>query len=163
MQNSLLAIFDKIPCTIVQGVLSNFGTDKKLSTMGNPDSSHCGYMLIVTCYPLSFLFFLPSPLSLSIFIQRYDPVTNTWQFVQSMNVCRGGVGLTTLGQYLCAVGGHDGKVYLNSAEMYDPKRDKWEIISSMNTSRAGAGLVTLDASTFSLPGCISIPESLYSL
>lgn len=79
-----------------------------------------------------------------------------------MNVCRGGVGLTTLGQYLCAVGGHDGKVYLNSAEMYDPKKDKWEIISSMNTSRAGAGLVTLDAS-FSLPGCISIPESLYSL
>lgn len=91
----------------------------------------------------------------------FDPNTNTWQFVQSMNLCRGGVGLTTLGQYLCAVGGHDGKFYLNSAEMYNPKTDTWEMISSMNTSRAGAGLVTLD--TFSFSGCNPVPESLYSL
>ena len=76
-----------------------------------------------------------------------------------MNVCRGGVGLTTLGQYLCAVGGHDGKVYLNSAEMYNPKTNSWEMVSSMNTSRAGAGVVTLATSSFNF----TVPESLYSL
>ena len=83
-----------------------------------------------------------------------------------MNVCRGGVGLTTLGQYLCAVGGHDGKVYLNSSEMYNPKNDTWEMVSSMSVSRAGAGVVTLDTISFSLSGTScnsSIPESLYSL
>ena len=30
MENSLLVIFDKIPCTIVQGVLSNFGVTLKI-------------------------------------------------------------------------------------------------------------------------------------
>ena len=30
MENSLLAIFDKLPCTIVQDVLSNFGVTLKI-------------------------------------------------------------------------------------------------------------------------------------
>ena len=30
MKNSLLAIFDKIPCTIVQGLRSNFGATLKI-------------------------------------------------------------------------------------------------------------------------------------
>ena len=78
---------------------------------------------------------------------RYDPGGNTWQFVQQMNVCRGGVGLTTLGGYLFAVGGHDGKAYLSSAEMYNPKTNTWEVVASMKTSRAGAGVVNLSTSS----------------
>ena len=97
-------------------------------------------------------------------LHRYDPTTNTWQFVQSMNVCRGGVGLTTLGRYLFAVGGHDGKAYLHSAEMYNPKMDSWEIVSSMKTSRAGAGVVTLSMANLSTSDSVSLsPESFCSL
>ena len=33
MENSLLPIFDKVPCTIVQGILSNFGVVLKISIM----------------------------------------------------------------------------------------------------------------------------------
>ena len=94
---------------------------------------------------------------------RHDPATNTWQFVASMNVCRGGVGLTTLGGYLCAIGGHDGKTYLNSAEMYDPKLNKWESIASMITSRAGAGVVTLTSTSVALTYGTPLPESFGSL
>ena len=57
------------------------------------------------------------------------------------------MGLAALGGYLAAIGGHDGKAYLNSAEMYNPKNDTWENIASMNTCRAGAGVVTLAASS----------------
>ncbi len=94
---------------------------------------------------------------------RYDPQTDTWQFVQSMNVCRGGVGLAALGGYLAAIGGHDGKAYLNSAEMYNPITDSWENIASMNTSRAGAGVVTLATSTLNFTGGMPVAESFGSL
>ena len=80
-----------------------------------------------------------------------------------MNICRGGVGLTMLGGYLSAVGGHDGKTYLNSAEIYNPKTNTWETISSMNTSRAGAGVVTLATASISFAGGMPIPESFCSL
>ncbi len=96
-------------------------------------------------------------------IYRYDPQTDTWQFVQSMNVCRGGVGLAALGGYLAAIGGHDGKAYLNSAEMYDPKTNGWESIASMNTSRAGAGVVTLATSTLNFTGGTPTTKSFGSL
>ena len=37
MENSLLAIFDKIPCTIVQGLLSNFRATLKIYKKSNCD------------------------------------------------------------------------------------------------------------------------------
>ena len=73
---------------------------------------------------------------------RYDPVNDKWTFVQSMAVCRGGVGLAAMGRFLFAIGGHDGKNYLQTAEMYSPRTDKWSMVTSMQTSRAGAGVVS---------------------
>lgn len=92
---------------------------------------------------------------------RYDPQTNTWRFVQSMHVCRGGVGVAALGGYLFAVGGHDGKAYLNTVEMYCPNSDTWTMAAPMKTSRAGAGVVACPLATFNGSYCIS--ESLGSL
>ena len=37
MENSLLAIFDEIPCTIVQGLLSNFRATLKIRKKSNFD------------------------------------------------------------------------------------------------------------------------------
>lgn len=73
---------------------------------------------------------------------RYDPDTDSWDFVQSMYVCRGGVGVASMGGFLFAIGGHDGRTYLNTAEMYCPQANKWTMVASMNTRRAGAGVVT---------------------
>ena len=79
-------------------------------------------------------------------ITRYDPQMDAWEFVEKMHVCRGGVGLVSLGGYLFAIGGHDGKAYLSTAEMYHPSTDSWEKMASMKTSRAGAGVVTCPSS-----------------
>ena len=100
-------------------------------------------------------------------MHRYDPETNEWSFEQSMQVCRGGVGLASLGGYLFAIGGHDGKCYLDSAEMYDPQVGAWSQVASMKTSRAGAGVVSCPLSTLTVTtntaSSFSIPESLGSL
>ena len=87
-------------------------------------------------------------------------------FVQSMHVCRGGVGLAALGGYLFAIGGHDGKCYLQTAEMYCPRLNQWSMVASMKTSRAGAGVVSCPLSTLTISNTastFSIPESLGSL
>lgn len=97
---------------------------------------------------------------------RYDITANKWVFVQSMHVCRGGVGLAALGGYLFAIGGHDGKCYLQTAEIYCPRSDKWSMVASMKTSRAGAGVVSCPLSTLTISSTassFSIPESLGSL
>ena len=73
---------------------------------------------------------------------RYDPRMDKWQPIQSMSTARGGVGVAALGGCLFAVGGHNGKNYLNTVECYCPASDAWVEISPMKTSRAGAGVVT---------------------
>ena len=106
-------------------------------------------------------------ISLPILIHcRYNPQDDTWEFVEPMHVCRGGVGLAALGGYLFAIGGHDGKTYLNTAEMYCPKSNSWRMVASMKTSRAGAGVVACPVTSLNLnlsASSGSIPESLGSL
>ena len=83
-----------------------------------------------------------------------------------MHMCRGGVGLAALGGYLFAIGGHDGKCYLRTAEMYCPRADEWTVVASMKTSRAGAGVVSCPLSTLNISNAsssFSLPESLGSL
>lgn len=69
--------------------------------------------------------------------------------------------MASLGGYLFAIGGHDGKAYLNTAEMYSLSTDSWTMVASMKTSRAGAGVVTCPVS--SLSNVQLIHESLGSL
>ena len=56
--------------------------------------------------------------------ERYSPKTQKWESVFRLSCPRGGVGLAALGGRLYAVGGHDGKNYLNSVEAYDPLTDR---------------------------------------
>ena len=111
---------------------------------------------VTCCAPLS-----PSPCA----SDRYNPQTNSWQFMTPMHVCRGGVGLSTLGGYLFAVGGHDGKAYLNTAEMYCPKTNLWKPVASMATSRAGAGVIAFPLLSLTNGSSLTNtpPESLESL
>lgn len=63
-------------------------------------------------------------------VERYDPKTNSWTFVAKMSCSRGGVGVASLGGLLYAVGGHNGKNYLNSVEAYDPLADRYVRLGS---------------------------------
>ena len=75
--------------------------------------------------------------------------------------------MASLGGFLFAIGGHDGRTYLNSAEMYSPQSDSWSMVASMNTRRAGAGVVACPLTTlemnFSNTTTPSRPKSFGSL
>ncbi len=72
-----------------------------------------------------------------------------------MAVCRGGVGLAAMGRFLFAIGGHDGKNYLQTAEVYCPRTDMWTKVKSMHTSRAGAGVVSCPLNTLALTNSLT--------
>ena len=76
--------------------------------------------------------------------------------------------MASLGGFLFAIGGHDGRTYLNTAEMYCPQSDSWTMVASMNTRRAGAGVVacpltTLQMKLFSSTNTPARPKSFGSL
>ncbi len=50
--------------------------------------------------------------------------------VSPMNVIRYEVSVASLGKYLYAIGGFDGRI-LDSCERYDPQSNKWTPIASM--------------------------------
>ena len=56
--------------------------------------------------------------TLSFPLSSYDPTTNTWSHVTSMNTHRLGVAVGVLGGCLYAVGGSDGSSPLNTVERY---------------------------------------------
>ena len=58
-------------------------------------------------------------------MEHYDPCVDQWTLINSMSVCRGGVGVGTLGGRLFAIGGHDSINYLNSVEAYDPDTNRY--------------------------------------
>lgn len=74
-------------------------------------------------------------------VERYDPKTDTWTKVASMNVARDAVGISVLGDKLLAIGGYDGQQYLTLAEAYDPIANEWTSITPLNSGRAGPCVV----------------------
>jgi len=101
---------------------------------------------------LQIKYFLPISVALrlllfeSIFLfsfSRYDPLTDRWTEVASMETCRIGVGVAVVNRLLYAVGGFDGVNRLSSVECYHPERNEWKFVASMNVTRSGAGLLDL--------------------
>lgn len=45
-------------------------------------------------------------------VERYDPGTDTWTLVASLNVGRDSIGVALLGERILSVGGYDGNQYL---------------------------------------------------
>jgi kelch-like protein 8 len=53
---------------------------------------------------------------------------------------RGGVGVAALAGRIYAVGGHDGRAYLDSVEAYDALTGVWQNVTNISTCRAGSGV-----------------------
>lgn len=62
-----------------------------------------------------------------------------------------------------AVGGHDGKSYLSTAEMYSPATNTWKMVAPMKTCRAGAGVVSCPLLLSNIRSISDASESLDSL
>ena len=57
-------------------------------------------------------------------VDCFDPDTNTWSQVASMNIERGGPSLVSLHRRLYAIGGAD----VDSLEVYDPDNNTWTLL-----------------------------------
>ena len=73
-------------------------------------------------------------------VEMYDPVSNKWTFVASMNVPRSRVALVANMGNLYAIGGYDGMKNLSTVEMYSPDKDEWTYAPSMESHEGGVGV-----------------------
>eukprot|EP00347_Sterkiella_histriomuscorum_P003080 403365667 len=67
--------------------------------------------------------------------ERYDPQTGKWELIASMKEARRALAAVALPDGIYAIGGYNGKEYINTVEKYDFFTNEWAIIKPMNTPR----------------------------
>lgn len=85
-------------------------------------------------------------------VERYDKLTGNWERISDLNMPRSGLGVVAIGGKMYAIGGFDGKNYLNSVEEYDPKADTWKIISPMKQARRAHGAAAVNGYIYAYGG-----------
>ena len=68
-------------------------------------------------------------------VERFDPATNTWEQVASMNEGRRALAAVSLPDGIYAIGGYNGKDYISSIERYDILRNEWRIVCHLNSAK----------------------------
>jgi N-acetylneuraminic acid mutarotase len=64
-------------------------------------------------------------------VEVYNPLTDHWDYVASLNIPRRALTAVTLPDGIYAIGGYDGINYLNSVEKFDEMKNKWTLIAPM--------------------------------
>ncbi|XP_072544408.1 kelch-like ECH-associated protein 1A [Salminus brasiliensis] len=70
----------------------------------------------------------------------YNPMTNQWTQLASLNTPRNRVGVGELDGSIYAVGGSHGSMHHNTVERYDPEANRWTVVTPMSVARLGAGV-----------------------
>merc|ERR1719320_1016380 len=82
----------------------------------------------------------------------YDPSTNMWTEMPSMNQRRSDFGATLFEGKLFAVGGFDGQDELSSVEYFCPRQGVWIENSPLVSARAGITAMAMEDKIFVLGG-----------
>ena len=87
----------------------------------------------------------------------YDPGSNSWSSAGTMSTPRSDHTITLLmengvGRDVLVTGGHDGSVYLSSAEVYDPIANVWALAAPMLTARGKHSATQLPSGTILVAG-----------
>ena len=85
-------------------------------------------------------------------IERYDPRTDTWSQIASMNGRRLQFGVAVVEGKLFVVGGRDGLKTLNTGESYCPVTRVWTVMPPMATHKHGLGTATLGGPLYAVVG-----------
>jgi len=85
-------------------------------------------------------------------IERYDPRTDSWTNIASMNGRRLQFGVAVVEGKLFVVGGRDGLKTLNTVESYCPVSRVWVLLPPMNTHRHGLGTQVLGGPLYAVGG-----------
>ena len=92
-------------------------------------------------------------------VQRYSPITNTWETVSPMMQAREGHCLIACGNFVYAIGGccgQDNSEVLKGVERYDPAMDSWCPVTPMKTQRYGACGVELNQKIYVFGGQLNV-------
>ncbi|XP_021693093.1 kelch-like ECH-associated protein 1 [Aedes aegypti] len=88
----------------------------------------------------------------SDWVDRYNPLTETWRPCAPMTVPRNRVGVAVMDELLYAVGGSAGSEYHSSMEFYDPELDKWALVQPMHSKRLGVGVAVVNRLLYAIGG-----------
>ena len=70
-------------------------------------------------------------------VEKYDPVENTWFYVESMQTTRRYHAAFVIGGKGYAIGGVSSSAILNTVEKYDPVLNKWTYVASLSDNLWG--------------------------
>ncbi|KAG9273767.1 kelch-like ECH-associated protein 1 [Astyanax mexicanus] len=82
----------------------------------------------------------------------YNPMTNQWTQLASLNTPRNRVGIGELDGSIYAVGGSHGSMHHNTVERYDPEANRWTFVTPMSVSRLGAGVTACGGALYVVGG-----------
>ncbi|XP_002157473.2 kelch-like ECH-associated protein 1 [Hydra vulgaris] len=85
-------------------------------------------------------------------VECYDPYSQEWKNIASLNSSRHRLGVAAVDGVIYAFGGSDGMVHLNTVEKYDSEKNLWEPAPSMNTPRIGVGGTVLNGVIYAVGG-----------
>ncbi|XP_058813598.1 kelch-like ECH-associated protein 1B isoform X2 [Topomyia yanbarensis] len=88
----------------------------------------------------------------SDWVDRYNPISESWRPCSPMSVPRNRVGVSVMDELLYAVGGSAGTVYHNTVEYYDPELDRWTLVKSMHSKRLGVGVAVVNRMLYAIGG-----------
>ncbi|XP_015282142.1 PREDICTED: kelch-like protein 28 [Gekko japonicus] len=85
-------------------------------------------------------------------VECWDPDTNTWAPLESMNEGRSTLGVAVLAREIYALGGYDGQSYLQSVEKYIPRVKEWQPVAPMSKTRSCFSAAVLDGMIYAIGG-----------
>lgn len=68
-------------------------------------------------------------------VERFDPLTNKWEMVAPMNEGRRALAAVAMPDGIYAIGGYNGKDYIDSVERYDLVKDRWTLITALTSPK----------------------------
>ncbi|CAG9861985.1 unnamed protein product [Phyllotreta striolata] len=88
----------------------------------------------------------------SDWVDKYNPIKDTWRPCSPMSVPRNRVGVAVMDGLLYAIGGSEGNKYHNTVERYDPEIDRWTQITPMHYKRLAVGVAVVCRLLYALGG-----------
>ncbi|CAA9999827.1 unnamed protein product [Nesidiocoris tenuis] len=88
----------------------------------------------------------------SDWVDRYEPVRDSWRPCNPMSVPRNRVSVGVVDGMIYAVGGCAGVDHYNSVERYDPDQDVWHPVKSMASKRTAVAVAVVDRLLYAMGG-----------
>ncbi|KAG7257688.1 hypothetical protein CRUP_033872 [Coryphaenoides rupestris] len=82
----------------------------------------------------------------------YNPMTNCWSQLASLNSPRNRVGVAVVDGAIYAVGGSQGSVHHDTVERWDPETNRWTFVRPMVVARLGAGVAACGGALYVVGG-----------